>query len=230
MTATVGLVIHAAGTDDIELSWNVMEHNTFQQIFWSSTGVGLMCFSLEDASQKILDPCVLIWLSCAHSRWIRSRRVRGHGPGDSAGDNIPGSDSTQGEVVAESTVPQHPQTGIQPRAAFVVLQAPAAFGLVSFLMHSGLEKKHIQGHLLAFSAAAPVVTIVTYFILKAVRNHPSSTVTTWHAHCLFIFLFFQKSLHPLGSNDSGPLEQHSAWLTVVVCCGEGGLHFGHQGG
>lgn len=53
----------------------------------------------------------------------------------------------------------------------VVPQAPAAFGLVSFLMHSGLEKKHIQGHLLAFSAAAPVVTIATYFILQAVRSH-----------------------------------------------------------
>lgn len=49
-------------------------------------------------------------------------------------------------------------------------QAPAAFGLVSFLMHSGLEKKYIQGHLLAFSAAAPVVAIPTYFILHGVRH------------------------------------------------------------
>ncbi|KAF3842257.1 hypothetical protein F7725_024208 [Dissostichus mawsoni] len=48
--------------------------------------------------------------------------------------------------------------------------APAAFGLVSFLMHAGLEKKHIQGHLLAFSAAAPVLAITTYFILHAVRK------------------------------------------------------------
>ncbi|XP_047458634.1 zinc transporter ZIP9 [Mugil cephalus] len=51
--------------------------------------------------------------------------------------------------------------------AVILHKAPAAFGLVSFLMHSGLEKKHIQGHLLAFSAAAPIVAITTYFILHA---------------------------------------------------------------
>lgn len=38
-------------------------------------------------------------------------------------------------------------------------------------MHAGLDKKYIQGHLLAFSAAAPIVAIPTYFILHAVRNH-----------------------------------------------------------
>lgn len=51
--------------------------------------------------------------------------------------------------------------------AVILHKAPASFGLVSYLMHTGLEKKHIQGHLLAFSAAAPVVAIVTYFILHA---------------------------------------------------------------
>lgn len=50
----------------------------------------------------------------------------------------------------------------------LISQASAAFGLVSFLMHSGLEKKYIQEHLLAFSAAAPVVAITTYFILQVV--------------------------------------------------------------
>lgn len=38
-------------------------------------------------------------------------------------------------------------------------------------MHGGLEKKHIQGHLLAFSAAAPIVAITTYFLLYAVSQH-----------------------------------------------------------
>lgn len=51
--------------------------------------------------------------------------------------------------------------------AVILHKAPAAFGLVSFLMHAGLEKKFIQGHLLAFSAAAPIVAITTYFILHA---------------------------------------------------------------
>ena len=54
----------------------------------------------------------------------------------------------------------------------VMSQAPAAFGLVSFLMHAGFERKQIQKHLLAFSAAAPVLAISTYFILTAVRPIP----------------------------------------------------------
>ncbi|XP_034408050.1 zinc transporter ZIP9 [Cyclopterus lumpus] len=51
--------------------------------------------------------------------------------------------------------------------AVILHKAPAAFGLVSFLMHAGLEKKYIQGHLLAFSAAAPILAVTTYFILHA---------------------------------------------------------------
>lgn len=54
-------------------------------------------------------------------------------------------------------------------------------------MHAGLEKKHIQGHLLAFSAAAPVVAISTYFILHSVSAH----ITSWclHGSALFHPLF-----------------------------------------
>jgi len=37
-------------------------------------------------------------------------------------------------------------------------------------MHTGLQRKTIQKHLLAFSAAAPLMAISTYFILSAVRN------------------------------------------------------------
>ncbi|CAN9499937.1 unnamed protein product [Ophioblennius macclurei] len=61
------------------------------------------------------------------------------------------------------------QVAVQVIVFFAVIlhKAPAAFGLVSFLMHAGLEKKHIQGHLLAFSAAAPILAITTYFILYA---------------------------------------------------------------
>ncbi|XP_029031245.1 zinc transporter ZIP9 [Betta splendens] len=51
--------------------------------------------------------------------------------------------------------------------AVILHKAPAAFGLVSFLMHAGLDRKYIQGHLLAFSAASPVVAIAAYFILHA---------------------------------------------------------------
>lgn len=48
------------------------------------------------------------------------------------------------------------------------LQAPAAFGLVTFLMHEGLDRVKIRKHLLVFALAAPVLAIVTYFGISQV--------------------------------------------------------------
>lgn len=48
-------------------------------------------------------------------------------------------------------------------------KAPAAFGLVSFLMHEGLERTRVRKHLVIFSLAAPLMAILTYVVLKSVR-------------------------------------------------------------
>ncbi|XP_066535253.1 zinc transporter ZIP9 isoform X2 [Hoplias malabaricus] len=60
------------------------------------------------------------------------------------------------------------QVSVQVIVFFAVIlhKAPAAFGLVSFLMHAGLERSTIHKHLLAFSAAAPLLAVSTYFILS----------------------------------------------------------------
>ncbi|XP_058793429.1 zinc transporter ZIP9 [Phymastichus coffea] len=47
--------------------------------------------------------------------------------------------------------------------AIMLHKAPAAFGLVSFLLHEGVEKRRIQRHLLIFSLSAPCLALVTYF-------------------------------------------------------------------
>lgn len=47
-------------------------------------------------------------------------------------------------------------------------QAPAAFGLVSFLMHAGLERNRIRKHLLVFALAAPALAMLTYVGLSQV--------------------------------------------------------------
>ncbi|KAK9876291.1 hypothetical protein WA026_012588 [Henosepilachna vigintioctopunctata] len=47
--------------------------------------------------------------------------------------------------------------------AIMLHKAPAAFGLVTYLMHSGVERTKIRKHLIIFSLAAPVLTVVTYF-------------------------------------------------------------------
>ncbi|KAK0080873.1 hypothetical protein PV325_013207 [Microctonus aethiopoides] len=47
--------------------------------------------------------------------------------------------------------------------AIMLHKAPAAFGLVSFLLHEGVDRKRITRHLLFFSLSAPCLALVTYF-------------------------------------------------------------------
>ncbi|XP_065919269.1 zinc transporter ZIP9-like [Dysidea avara] len=47
--------------------------------------------------------------------------------------------------------------------AIMLHKAPAGFGLVSFLMHEGCDRKTIRCHLLAFSLAAPIAAFVSHY-------------------------------------------------------------------
>jgi solute carrier family 39 (zinc transporter), member 9 len=47
--------------------------------------------------------------------------------------------------------------------AIMLHKAPAAFGLVSFLLHDGIDRQRIRKHLGIFSMSAPLLTLVTYF-------------------------------------------------------------------
>nr|XP_033795638.1 zinc transporter ZIP9-A-like isoform X2 [Geotrypetes seraphini] len=69
--------------------------------------------------------------------------------------------------------------------AIILHKAPAAFGLVSFLMHAGLEKKTIQKHLLAFSMAAPILAIATYLILSRTGGTSQHRLSTTGNGMLF---------------------------------------------
>lgn len=51
-----------------------------------------------------------------------------------------------------------------------LFQAPAAFALVTFLLHEGLDKHRIRKHLLAFSLAAPLLAMITYFGISQVSD------------------------------------------------------------
>lgn len=50
--------------------------------------------------------------------------------------------------------------------AIMLHKAPAAFGLVSFLMHEGFDRNRIRRHLLIFALSAPILAILTYFGLS----------------------------------------------------------------
>jgi len=60
---------------------------------------------------------------------------------------------------------------------FVLLQAPAAFGLATFLMHEKFDRARIRRHLMIFSAAAPILAMATYFGLSGVRKRYTTHIT-----------------------------------------------------
>jgi len=50
--------------------------------------------------------------------------------------------------------------------AIMLHKAPASFGLVTYLLHDGLERSRIRRYLLIFSLAAPGLAIITFFGLS----------------------------------------------------------------
>ncbi|KHN83033.1 Zinc transporter ZIP9 [Toxocara canis] len=59
--------------------------------------------------------------------------------------------------------------------AIMLHKAPAAFGLVSFLLVEGLERVRVRRHLLVFSLAAPVTALLTFYAIVAVGSESLSS-------------------------------------------------------
>jgi zinc transporter ZupT len=51
--------------------------------------------------------------------------------------------------------------------AIMLHKAPAAFGLVTFLLHEGLDRNRAKKHLLIFSVSAPTMALVTFIVLES---------------------------------------------------------------
>lgn len=111
--------------------------------------------------------------------------------------------------------------------AIMLHKAPAAFGLVSFLMHDGLEQRKIKKHLLVFSCAAPVLAILTFCTLYQYSGSGLHTVNGTGIAMLFsagTFLYVA-TVHVLpevshqssgGSHSSG-LSRCEVLLLVSGC-------------
>ncbi|XP_029454658.1 zinc transporter ZIP9 [Rhinatrema bivittatum] len=69
--------------------------------------------------------------------------------------------------------------------AIMLHKAPAAFGLVSFLMHAGLERNRIRKHLLVFALAAPLLSMLTYLGLSKSSKEALSEVNATGVAMLF---------------------------------------------
>ncbi|RCN35987.1 hypothetical protein ANCCAN_18132 [Ancylostoma caninum] len=54
-------------------------------------------------------------------------------------------------------------------------QAPAAFGLVSFLLMEGIDARNARKHLLVFACAAPFAAVITFIILQSIGSESISS-------------------------------------------------------
>ncbi|XP_055858161.1 zinc transporter ZIP9 [Episyrphus balteatus] len=76
--------------------------------------------------------------------------------------------------------------------AIMLHKAPAAFGLVSFLLHEKIERQQIRKHLAIFSLSAPLLTILTYFGIGQEQKETLNSVNATGIAMLFsagTFLF-----------------------------------------
>lgn len=62
--------------------------------------------------------------------------------------------------------------------AIMLHKAPAAFGLVSFLLHEGIDRQRIRRHLVIFSMSAPLLTLLTYF---GIGQEQKETLSSFNA-------------------------------------------------
>ncbi|XP_050533290.1 zinc transporter ZIP9-A isoform X1 [Daktulosphaira vitifoliae] len=69
--------------------------------------------------------------------------------------------------------------------AIMLHKAPAAFGLVTILLHQGLDRKQIKKHLMVFSMAAPVGAILTFFCIGQEGKETLSSMNATGAAMLF---------------------------------------------
>nr|XP_057913592.1 zinc transporter ZIP9 [Doryrhamphus excisus] len=69
--------------------------------------------------------------------------------------------------------------------AIMLHKAPAAFGLVSFLMHAGLERNRIRKHLLVFALAAPLLAMLTFVGLSQSSKEALSDINATGVAMLF---------------------------------------------
>uniref|UniRef100_A0A915JGA8 Uncharacterized protein n=1 Tax=Romanomermis culicivorax TaxID=13658 RepID=A0A915JGA8_ROMCU len=69
--------------------------------------------------------------------------------------------------------------------AIMLHKAPASFGLVTFLLHEGLDRARVKRHLLIFALSAPVAALVTYIFIA--KGGPTSLTSLHSTGVLLLF-------------------------------------------
>ncbi|XP_058451149.1 zinc transporter ZIP9-B [Malaya genurostris] len=148
--------------------------------------------------------------------------------------------AADGVALGAAATTSHSDVEIIVFLAIMLHKAPAAFGLVSFLLHEGIERQRIRKHLLIFSLSAPLLTILTYFGIGSEQKETLESLNATGIAMLFsagTFLYVA-TVHVLpelthntghgghhGHHDYNLLEQQSALpidgKTIIVRNGSG---------
>ncbi|CAF1340324.1 unnamed protein product, partial [Didymodactylos carnosus] len=100
------------------------------------------------------------------SKELLANQHKADNEGDLEAPALKHNDTTHSAIGAASST-SHFNVEIIVFMAIMLHKAPAAFGLVSFLMADGVDRKRIRRHLLIFSLAAPLMALFTYVVLKS---------------------------------------------------------------
>ena len=97
--------------------------------------------------------------------------------------------------------------------AIMVHKAPAAFGLTSILLSQGLSKRTARGHLILFSLAAPVGSLLTWTFAHVVGavNTGNADSTKWWTGILLLFsggTFLYVAMHSMQEITEPSPEAH----------------------
>ncbi|CAG0881116.1 unnamed protein product [Cyprideis torosa] len=129
------------------------------------------------------------------------------------------SSTVDGIALGAAASTKHQDTELIVFLAIMLHKAPAAFGLVTFLMHSGMDRVKIRRHLLIFSLAAPILAIVTFIFVGLKSNGSVVSQESTGSAMLFsagTFLYVA-TVHvlPEVSQPSGGLKMSEVFLFTM---------------
>uniref|UniRef100_A0A1B0GBN4 Uncharacterized protein n=1 Tax=Glossina morsitans morsitans TaxID=37546 RepID=A0A1B0GBN4_GLOMM len=93
--------------------------------------------------------------------------------------------AADGVALGAAATTSHQDVEIIVFLAIMLHKAPAAFGLVSFLLHEKIDRQKIRRHLAIFSLSAPLLTLLTYFGIGQEQKETLNSVNATGIAMLF---------------------------------------------
>ncbi|XP_037730993.1 zinc transporter ZIP9-B isoform X1 [Drosophila subpulchrella] len=118
--------------------------------------------------------------------------------------------AADGVALGAAATTSHQDVEIIVFLAIMLHKAPAAFGLVTFLLHEKVDRQQIRKHLALFSLSAPLLTILTYFGIGQEQKETLNSVNATGIAMLFsagTFLYVA-TVHVLPELTQGGLSQN----------------------